>query len=127
MAVGIITSAGCSPTEPIAQMSGTVTYEGQPITEGLIVVSNSQAGVYLTAAVTGGSYEIKTAKNGIPPGDYRIAITPPLVDHPVGPILERPKLAKYRQIPKRYRDESTSNFTAQLEAGKNIVDFDMMK
>jgi hypothetical protein len=108
-------------------MSGAVTYEGQPIPEGLVVVSNSQAGVYLTAKVKNGSYEIKTAKGGIPPGEYRVAITPPLVDHPVGPILERPKLAKYAQIPNRYRDESTSNFTAQLKEGENVVDFNMTK
>ena len=125
-AVGVITP-GCGPGEPVARMSGTVTYQSEPVAEGLIVLSNPRQGVYITASIVDGAYEVKTSKHGVPPGDYHVAITPPLVDHPVGPILERPKPAAYANIPPRYRDEGTSGFTAQLEDGNNVVDFDMTK
>ena len=123
-ALGAMTP-GCRPGEPAAQMSGTVTYQGEPIAEGLIVLSNSRQGVYITAGIHDGAYEVKTSKHGVPPGDYLVAITPPLVDHPVGPILQRPRPSDYADIPPRYRDEKTSGFTAQLEDGDNLLDFEM--
>ena len=91
------------------------------------MLSNQQQGVHITASIVDGSYEVKTADRGVPPGQYRVVITPPLVDHPVGPILERPKPAKFANIPRRFRDERTSGFTAQLEDGDNVINFDMTK
>ena len=120
-------SGGCGSGEPIARMSGRVTYQGEPVAEGLLVLSNPQLGVYITAPIVAGAYDVKTAKQGVPPGAYGVAITPPLVDHPVGPITERPKPAAYPNIPPRYRDEKTSGFTAQLQDGDNVVEFKMTK
>ena len=126
--VGVAMSAvGCSPREPIATLSGNVTFEGEPLADGLLVLSNEVIGVYITAEIIQGKFEVSTAKQGVPPGEYRVAITPPIVDHPIGPIEERPHAVKFLQIPERYRDEQTSGFAITLEDGKNTRDFAMTK
>ncbi len=126
LVLGLFSTAGCGPAEPLARVSGKVTFDGRPVQAGLVVLSNEQLGTYITAEIADGKYEVMTAKgNGLPPGDYRVAITPPLVDHPIGPILERPAPVEYADIPHRYRDDVTSGFVVQLRDGDNVADFDM--
>ncbi len=117
---------GCRPTTPLARVSGQVTYKGSPVQEGRVVFSNPQLGVYITANISGGSYEVITSKgHGLLPGEYAVAIVPPLVDHPVGPILQPPQRTDYTKIPRRYRDPRSSGFKVQLEEGNNRADFKM--
>lgn len=120
--------SSCGQSEPLARVTGKVTFEGNPVREGLVVFNNEQLGVYMTAPILDGEYEIITARGkGVPPGEYRVAVAPPMVDHPVGPILEPPKPVEYADIPRRYHDVSTSGFTAGLQDGDNVVDLAMTK
>jgi hypothetical protein len=104
-----------------------VTFEGTPVREARIVFSSAQLGVHMTAQIRDGDYRIATSRGGVPPGNYQVAIAPPLVDHPVGPILEPPRPVIYRDIPERYHDSHTSGLAVILEEGNNVKDFDMAK
>lgn len=125
----ILAPGGCArKAPPLARISGNVTFEGEPIAKGTVVFHNDERGIHMTAGVMEGKYEVITAKGaGLPPGPYRIAITPPRIDHPVGPILAPPKPIAYPDIPARYRDARTSGFTVDLQEGENQADFPMTK
>ena len=123
--ISVLVVAGCGPREPNSQLVGHITYQGEPLANGLILLSNADLGVYMTAPILDGAYEIRSANRAIPPGSYQIAITPPLEEHPVGPILERPKKANLSSIPRRYQDEATSGCVVQLQQGENVYNLDM--
>ena len=119
---------GCGGTPPAAQVSGHVTYEGKPVPAAVVLFENSSQGVFMTARVVDGDYKLVTAGNaGIPPGSYRVAISPPVVDHPLGPILEPPKKSTDPLIPDRYHDVETSQLVVELVDGVNSVELDMTK
>ena len=122
----LVFALGCGSNQPLARVSGTVTFEGQPLEQGVLVFSNERQGVYITVDIEDGQYEVVTSQGkGLPPGHYLVAITPPRIDHPVGPILERPKPSAHDDIPPRYRDERTSGLAVQLNEGENVASFSM--
>lgn len=118
--------AGCEQGPPRAQVSGQVTFQGKPVAEALLLLSNAELGVYMTTDVVDGRYEVVTATGkGVQPGVYQVAISPPPVDHPVGPILEPPRPIEVANIPRRYHDPQNSGLSAELVAGENVQNFDM--
>lgn len=122
----LIAVAGCGQKEPLARVSGTVTFEGEPVAEALVIFSGEAQGTHMTAKVVDGKYTVKRAKaKGIPPGDYRVAVSPPIEDHPVGPILEPPKRTRTPNIPERYHRPETSGLRFTLVDGDNTVDVAM--
>jgi hypothetical protein len=127
-AVLLIGPAGCSQREPLARVSGQVTYEGQPVEEGLILFSSAALGIHITADIHQGRYEVVTSRaDGLPPGEYEVAIAPPVADPPIGPIAEPPQAVVPPDIPERYHDARTSGLVARLVDGDNTASFDMKK
>jgi hypothetical protein len=123
-----LSPSGCGQREPLAQVSGQVTFEGEPVQAALILFSSDPLGIHMTADVVEGRYEVVTARaRGIPPGEYRVAIAPPMIDHPVGPILEPPQAASPPDIPPRYHAVETSGLAVRLVDGENTADFNMTK
>jgi hypothetical protein len=128
LALVLLSPSGCGPREPLARVSGQVTFEGKPVQEALILFSSDAQGIHMTADVVEGRYKIVTASaDGLPPGEYQVAISPPIIDHPVGPILEPPRAAAPPDIPPRYHDLQTSGLVVRLVDGDNRADFDMKK
>lgn len=121
-----LVAVACGRKPELAQVAGEVTFQGAPVAEAIVLFSSAELGVYKTANVVGGKFEVATPDGvGIKPGAYQVAISPPMVDHPIGPILEPPKPVVYADIPRRFHDAQTSGFTAQLVAGENSLTFDM--
>lgn len=114
-------SIGCSPEEELGRISGTVTHLGKPLSRGLVMFANRQKGVYMTAPIQpDGSYEVKMAKGaGLPLGDYDVAVAPPVIDHPIGPILNPPKLEDEPDFPAKYRTWDTSPLKVTIVSGEN--------
>jgi hypothetical protein len=119
--------AGCGPHQQIHPVSGTVTFQGKPVTAGTIRFCNPQAVVDMTAQLqSDGRYEVLMAKGaGLPEGIYQVAVMPPGVELPPGPMKERPKPKEYPNIPLRYRQPSTSGVTLSVKSGDNRLDLDM--
>jgi hypothetical protein len=120
--------AGCDSGPPVGQVSGKVTFRGQPVTEGRVSFTHVDAGYGADALLEeDGTFSIVTDEGGLLVGDYRVSVTPLVVmddsdpnTPPVG--VEKPA----PNIPKKYRDESTSGFTASVTEGRNEVNFDML-
>ncbi len=121
-------SSGCREHQPLARISGEVRFENERVEEGLIIFSNGQLGVHMTAEIANGKYEVVTSRQrGLPPGEYRVAIAPPIVDHPVGPILQPPQATAPPNIPRRYHKARTSGLTVNLIDGENEANFNMKR
>jgi hypothetical protein len=128
IAAGIAASiAGCQPGEELGRVSGKVTFQGKPVTPGFVIFANDAKGVHMTAPLgPDGRYEVVMAKGfGLPLGEYAVAVSPPLMDHPVGPIAEPPEADKRKDIPRRYRDPATSELKREVKSGENVFDIEL--
>lgn len=127
--VGLTLVVGCQSGEELGRVHGHVTSEGKPLTKGIVIFEHlERKGIVMTADLKpDGSYEVSMAQGfGLPLGEYGVAISPPLMDHPIGPILERPGEDKFaRQIPAKYREIKTSPLKLTVKSGDNPNDIDL--
>ncbi len=73
-----------------------------------------------------GTYQVVVARGpGLPEGTYQIAIMPPRVEIPLGPMKERPKPRECLDIPSKYRSPSSSGLTWTVKPSDNRLDIDM--
>jgi hypothetical protein len=115
---------GCSNSEPVALVSGTVTLDGVPLGDAQIVFENAAHGVSVNVPLAAdGSYTAKTYdKAGLPPGAYQVAVRPGAFSTTEAPLVSdadrqsRPAVSK---IPERYRSTATSQLAANVVAGEN--------
>ncbi len=146
----LIVASGCggptAPVEPQAQVSGTVTNDGKPVTlDSRVVFYNKEKGLSLVGTLDSlGKYSLVPAdpKIGVPAGRYEVAITPP-VPAAVEVNQNSPDYAKMMQsgpadkqpqasnlapdIPEKFRDPATSKLVFEVKAGPNTYDFDLGK
>jgi hypothetical protein len=110
-------AAGCGG-DAMTTVSGNITYNGKPVTNGLINFQPAQGKTYGGPIASDGSYSYE-----IPPGEYRVRIDAP------GPApaweegQPEPKPVP-RLAPEKYADYKTSGLTAKVtDAGDQTVDF----
>ena len=105
---------GCGSSDS-ANVAGTVTYNGQPLEEGTIIIHPASGRPAHGTIKAGQIVDVTTLEpgDGAPPGPVKIAVqsTKPDPRDPAG-------MATVSNIPTRYTDSATSGFEAVLEAGK---------
>jgi dipeptidyl aminopeptidase/acylaminoacyl peptidase len=97
------------------RVSGTVTYKGEPIAEGTIVLHPVDPGGHrASGAIRDGRYTLTTvnADDGALPGTYTVTIE----------VVGGGGAGK---LPARYSNPGTSGMTCQIRAGSNFLDFDL--
>ena len=112
---------GCRQAATTVAIKGTVTFQGQPVTEGLVQFNDEKTG--RGAEVTlrpDGTYDAT-----LTPGDYAVVVLPPLivVESKTAPADMRFK--KVRNIPTKYHSTQTSGLTAAVRPDKVVHDFDL--
>lgn len=120
--VSLAMLAGCSSSKtdgPSGTISGKVTYNGKPVTEGLVQFYNADTGQGGEGKIDeSGNFKIET---GIPVGEYSVFVTPPeteMAPGDTGDMGEAP-VKQYPNIPERYRDASTSPIKVTIKEGDN--------
>lgn len=120
-------AVGCGKSGPSKfPVSGTVTFKGTPVTEGMVSFYSKDGGSISAFLDGSGSFVVD---KGLLEGQYRVFIEPPpeiLTPPPAGgPPMTPPKL--YPNVPEKYRQASTSGLLATVEATKsgNVFKFDM--
>jgi hypothetical protein len=123
----LIAALGCSPGEELGRISGVVTFENQPLERGVVMFANQANGVYMTAPIqANGAYSVEMAKgSGLPLGEYQVAVAPPPLDHPIGPILNPPQATDEPQFPLKYRSWDTSPLRVTIERGNNVLNIQL--
>ena len=116
-----VAAAGCDsgPAEPeMADVSGTVMYDGQPIDEGSITFAPSDGGVPRAIPIKGGKYEgeAPVGMNRVQIGSYRTEPNP----NPDAPGAEA--TVTINIIPAKYAAESREERAVTAD-GPNVFDF----
>ena len=110
--------AGCgSGASLTGSVSGKVTYNGQPLTTGVVTFVNDETGSGASGDLdSSGTYSIGSIRTG--EYNVRVHMRPPRPEAP-------PQGAgTWRlNIPAKYQDARTSGLTATVKAGKNTADF----
>ena len=125
----MLIALGCSRGEELGRVSGKVTFEGEPVSSGIIIFANRAKGVYMTAALSAdGNYRVVMARGvGLPLGEYQVAIGPPLPEESFGPPQRPlPKKMQFENIPVRYRKIETSPLQLEVRRGENPFNVDMI-
>ena len=111
--------AGCgSGGPPTGSVSGKVTYNGQPLTTGVVTFINEKAGIGASGELdASGNYRIPS----IQVGQYKVAIhrKPPPINETNPAVIGNWKLG----IPEKYQGFEASELTATVERGRNTADF----
>ena len=118
----ISTAVGCNGSGPV-EISGTVTFQGEPIEVGRIVFVSIDAEKAPTSSGTikNGAYTI-TGRGGVQPGEYRVQISvfPPVQP---GPPVAMDQIAPRKPIgPPLYAGEQ-SPLTADVTSAQKQYDF----
>jgi hypothetical protein len=130
-----VSLAGCGGPQSdkeLVQVSGTVTYAGEPLPDAIVAFDSAEhADASPSTGVTDdeGHYSLKLSADevGVPPGRYKVAITawdaPLEMPKPGAPVVPPRPL-----IPEKYFDPETSGLTATVESGApQTIDFDLEK
>jgi hypothetical protein len=108
--------AGCGLGSTTGDLSGSVSYQGEPVRSGTVVFLSAD-GVKQYAKITPeGTYRIAE----IPTGTVLIAVIP----HQRNPFPSG-KTEKPAPLPERYTDPKTSGITHDVRAGSQQFDIDL--
>lgn len=119
--------SGCSG-EPLGQISGTVTYQGQPVTSGSVVFEDSSAGISVNAPLgPDGSFTVETFdRDGLPPGTYQVAVSPRGFATEGAPLVTPGnESAPASPIPSKYHTPATSGLTREVKVGENVFKIEL--
>ncbi len=129
--IGSFFLPGCN-RKALGPVSGRVTFQGKPVSDGAsIYFCDNLRGTHMTALLDkDGTYRVEMAEGfGLPPGQYDVAILPPVITLTAAFIEQQkgksPYLAKFPSIPLRYRDPKTSRLNVVVEAAGTTFDVDM--
>jgi hypothetical protein len=133
-------AAGCSgdglPEGETGTVRGRVTYSGQPVPEGSVVMfMGSETGILGTGVTdTNGEY-LLSMRDGLSilVGTYRVSVNPPNPGETLSQeeVMERsmagslPNPADVKEIPVRYRNPESSTLVFEVKPGANTFDIDM--
>jgi hypothetical protein len=118
MGAAVLLAAGCGSAEKPIDISGKVTFQGEPVNEGSVQLIDDR---------TGRGAEVELGPDGtykaiLFPGEYKVVVTPPyMVDTSSG--MPNPYYKKVRNIPKKYHSSETSGLTAVVSPEKTTHDF----
>jgi hypothetical protein len=122
-----LAASGCAGGEVLGTVRGTVSFQGAPVRDGMVLFTNPEKGVNITAPLQeNGTFEVQMAKGfGLPVGTYQVAVIPPLPKVVTSWPAQAPKPPPYPNIPARYRDPKTSDLKVEVVAGGVEFNVDM--
>ena len=118
---------GCDSGETLGPVSGTVTFQGQPVTNGRVLFQNAKEGIYMTANLDEkGHYEVRRPEGtGLPLGEYNVSVNPPVIDAPMAGSGKPVNIPTFPNIPAKYRTASTSGLKVTVTEEGTTLDIDM--
>jgi hypothetical protein len=139
IAVVLVLAFGCgAPTKTnTAELSGKVTYNGQPVTAGTVGLRDKDGRTYNLDILPDGTY----SQTDLPPGEMKITVETESAntEHKGtggGRFAEKYKSnmsgagkegggGTYVKIPSRYNDVKKSPLSVTLNPGKNVKDLEL--
>lgn len=117
----VLTAAGCGGGPEKCYLEGRVTFQGNAVAEDHIVFYAPATGTGASAVLDeDGAYRIEEP---VPPGDYIVTIVALAPPPGMGPVKTPPP--KPGDVPRKYRQEKTTDLRPKVTPGKNRLDFDL--
>ncbi len=119
--------AGCSGRE--ASVSGQVTFEGQPVTAGMVIFQPQQGGAAAYGPIQpDGSYQLATGSGlGLSAGEYVVLIdgTGEVPPEAASEAVEGEQMEAtgHNPLPGQYADPKRSPLKATVQAGHQILNW----
>ncbi|WP_435006619.1 hypothetical protein P12x_004136 [Tundrisphaera lichenicola] len=128
LALAAIGPLGCGSSGPeLASVSGQVTYQGKPVTLGMVTfLPLNPDGRTATGQIdSSGNYTLQTQNpgDGALLGDYRVTIF--AQDNPVLDYIPKKKVPPKRLVPEKYEKPDTSGLKETVNSGSNTINFDL--
>ena len=120
--VGLCAATGCAPSDLPIPVTGSVTFDGQPVGEGVVQFVDEK---------TGRGAEVQLGADGhytaeLHKGTYNVLISPPYVEENTGG-LPNTKYKKVNNIPSKYHSTATSGLTAAVGQDQKTHDFKLQR
>jgi hypothetical protein len=117
--------SGCSRTSQEAEVSGTITLDGNAIGPGVVVFAPIEGNSPATGTIqSDGSYMLMTSREaGLSSGKYRASVSVREMPANVKPG-DRPPPGKLL-IPVKYELSTTSGLEFEVAPGKNRIDIEL--
>lgn len=112
---------------PRAEVRGTATLDGQPLTAGRIVFDGDGRS-YTGVLGPDGRYELQGGAAGVAPGTYTIVVLPPepeFVAQPNSTDMRQVNPPDPRLYPERFRSAATSGISRTVPAGESTIDVEL--
>jgi len=125
--IGVLLLVGCRGGKPLGQVKGTVTYRGKPVPHGAVLFVPEVTGTAATGAIQAdGSYTLTTAGagDGALIGKHKVMIN--AMEQPKGLLPEDRNPTPPPIVPVKYTSLATTDLTAEVKAGENIIDFKLV-
>jgi len=136
--VTLLLCTGCDQGPTLYPATGTVTYEGKPVTNAAIVFGSQEAQVATGGTDASGKFTLVTqGKPGIPKGTYQVTVykaagttemsgTPSAEDMKNAATSGGPTKPKL-EIPPKYAAFKTTDLSATVteDAAKNVFNFEL--
>jgi len=116
--MAILSLAGCAD-HPFGTVHGTVSYKGEPLTEGILYVYNRETAEAGEGKITDGKFKLL---NELRVGTYVAYVTaiPPPPPNPENPPANL--WGKFpKDLPTKYQREDQSDLRIEVKEGKNEV------
>jgi hypothetical protein len=128
--VGVVAFAlvGCGSSDgpKTYPVKGNVTYRGQPVTSGMVLLTPQDSGHAATGNLEkDGTFRLTTFKkdDGAAPGKYHVAVQ---VFPSEGAGLPGAEFAgKPPPVPPKYMNAATSGLSAEIKAGENQLELSL--
>lgn len=132
LVVGVILNgcAGGASGPKTGQVSGTVTYQGKPVS-GVTVVFHPSSGPVATGTTDdSGEFQLMTSKpgDGAPVGMCKVTISAPTPvgeSDPAAAEKAAAEAAAQSKIPAKYQSPDSSGLTYDVKEGQNDAKFDL--
>lgn len=111
---------GGGSSKPTASVSGTVTFNGQPVKAGLVNFESDPPGNAAQGELKDGKF---TLNGAVFLGKYKVSVGPPRLAPPVAG--QTAPLPDTKDIPPKYETAKSSGLTAEVKAGSNTFTFDL--
>jgi hypothetical protein len=125
LAVALAVSAGCDSGPPTGDVSGTASFEGVPIEQGMInFLPLDGKGTTAGGEIKDGKYDVRK----VPVGTMRVQVTSskvvgkkkmyPTANSPEYPLTKDP-------LPAKYNDPLKSELRLDVQSGRNEKNWDL--
>ncbi len=125
LAVVALVGVGCGESDTVSRhdVTGTIQFDGQPVTEGTVTFLDPATSHAASGSLDeSGNYLVQ-----VPDGSYQVTVTPPLEEV----ASSNPNIAggeafkQVENIPVKYHREMTTDLSAEVSSSATEFDFEL--